>query len=195
MDKKEKKTNILMYHDGGSYSGNLKEGKRHGDGSMKFSNFDTYVGNWNEGDMEGFGEYRFYDLDTDKYHGVYKGLFHQNLFDGYGELETRQETYRGFWKENMRNGEGVCVFQDGSCLHGLWEDDLVVQGELLLGNGDRYDGQFSDGLFNGIGKYYWKEGDWFSGLFKDGRPFKGIKVKSSGDYVIINSDEDKNSVL
>ena len=186
---------IQLYHDGGTYSGGLKEGKRHGEDSMRFSNYDTYVGYWNEGDMEGFGEYCFYDSDVDKCNAVYKGSFHRNLFDGYGELKTRQDIYRGFWKENMRNGEGICIFQDGSCLHGLWKDDHIVQGELLLGNGDRYDGQFSDGLFNGIGKYFWKEGDWFVGWFKEGQPIQGIKVKPSGEFVVIDSSNEESSNL
>lgn len=195
MSKDNKESCIHIYPDGGSYLGCIKDGKRHGNGSMTFSNYDTYEGCWSEGNMEGYGIYHFYDPDTDKFCGVYKGLFHKNLFEGYGELEIRKESYRGFWKENMRNGEGISIFQDGSCFHGLWKDDHIVQGELLLGNGDRYAGQFSNGIYNGNGKYFWKGGDWFVGLFKEGRPIQGIKVKTSGEFVVIDSSNEESSNL
>lgn len=56
---------------------------------------------------------------------------------------------------------------------GLYTGDVVNgepegEGILVMNNGDRYEGMFSKGSFNGDGTYYWALGGKQTGDFKDG---------------------------
>ena len=42
------------------------------------------------------------------------------------------------------------------------------QGILVMNNGDRYEGMFASGTFNGKGTYFWKDGRSWSGEFREG---------------------------
>lgn len=39
------------------------------------------------------------------------------------------------------------------------------KGVLTKANGERYEGMFVDGLFEGIGKYYFENSDVYEGMF------------------------------
>lgn len=53
-------------------------------------------------------------------------------------------------------------------------------GLMNLKNGDVYEGQFHNGLFNGEGKYYYSNGDIYTGVFLDGREAGGDIIRSDG---------------
>ena len=50
-------------------------------------------------------------------------------------------------------------------------------------NGDRYDGQWKDDLFNGDGEYQWSDGRKYKGEFRDG------KHNGHGKMIYIEDDE------
>lgn len=47
-------------------------------------------------------------------------------------------------------------------------------------SGDRYEGDFVEGKFNGEGIYYWADGDRYEGEFSDG-DFHGYGIKYHAD--------------
>ena len=47
-------------------------------------------------------------------------------------------------------------------------------GIYFYSNGNRYEGDFSKGKFNGLGKFYYKNGEVYEGTFEEG---KSIKLK------------------
>ena len=53
---------------------------------------------------------------------------------------------------------------------------------MKYNNGDRYEGEWEDGKFNGIGKYFLNNGERFEGKFKDS------KYDGYGKYYFINGD-------
>lgn len=44
------------------------------------------------------------------------------------------------------------------------------KGVYIYGNGDRYEGEFKDGVFHGEGTYFFADGTVQSGKFEDGKP-------------------------
>ncbi len=61
-------------------------------------------------------------------------------------------------------------------------------------NGDRYEGEFRDGLLDGWGTYYYRNGDWYEGDFKnDVKHGKGTFTYRNGDkYIGDFKDDVKN---
>ena len=56
------------------------------------------------------------------------------------ELKFSDGVYRGYLKGQLPHGPGVQIYHDGK--HA----------------GDRYEGQWADGKFNGAGRYIWADG-------------------------------------
>lgn len=177
----------FKYPDGSNYQGEWKDGKKSGFGTMAFANYDIYEGDWEDDKMNGVGTYRFWDKKLDKFTSRYVGTFKDGARNGAGRMvyPDRSE-YHGMWQNNMRTGEGIRIFANGDCFHGLWKFNKIVRGVLALKNGDKYDGEFKDGLFEGYGKYFWKDGSWYEGTWKDGKPFNGKKLNMDGSFAEIN---------
>jgi|GEM_PF-1538908 len=56
---------------------------------------------------------------------------------------------------------------------------------VTLPNGDRYEGQFKEGLFNGWGVYYYHNGDKYEGEFKDDMKHgRGTLIYRNGDRYV-----------
>ena len=187
-----KKSITYTFPDGRVYVGDIKDNVPNGIGNMKFSNHDVYEGNWEKGKMHGRGKYYFYDSQKEKFSSSYEGTFVNNRFEGTGVRKYSDRTiYIGQWQNGMRTGNGGFWFVDGSYFWGIWRFDKMVRGMLRLQNGDIYDGEFKDGVFEGYGKYHWKsDGSFFEGLFKEGKCFSGTKVFPDGK---INIVKDGNS--
>ena len=70
---------VIQY--GFNYIGDLKDGKRHGNGKYIYPNGDTYEGEWNYGIREGEGTFTYKDDSH-----TYVGNFLANVFHGWGTL-------------------------------------------------------------------------------------------------------------
>lgn len=126
------------------YVGNLKKGKRHGQGK----------------------EYKDGEI-------VYEGNFVKDKYDGVGALYDGQEVeYEGFFKNGERHGVGKqYAIVDGSSVllyNGEWKSDKYDgEGTLYEGGRVKYTGSWKDGLYDGYGKLYDEgkctEGKWIEG--------------------------------
>ncbi len=77
------------------------------------------------------------------------------------------------------------VSSKGDVYTGDWEHDKQCgYGEMVLANGDRYCGQFNDGVMNGFGKHEWtKSGDVFEGNWENGEMHgNGVLTTNHGRY-------------
>ena len=91
---------------------------------------------------------------------VYKGLFNNNKFEGFGiYIYSNGNRYEGEWKNNNKNGKGTFYY----C------------------NGDRFEGQFKNGVKSGSGKYFATNGEKFEGEFENGQRKKGTLIFPNGD--------------
>ena len=70
-----------------------------------------------------------------------------------------------------RNGQGILIISEGK-----WK-------------GDKYVGEFKDGVFHGKGTYTWSEGK-FVGKWKDGKRKNGIEYNKYGDitHKVVNGE-------
>ena len=90
---KDKNIMKIIYSDGSSYEGIIKDRLKHGTGLFKWKNGDFYNGNWENDNLNGIGTFNF--ASGDKYIG--------NYVDG------------------LRHGYGNYTFADGTVLEGIFE--------------------------------------------------------------------------
>lgn len=65
---------------------------------------------------------------------VYIGLLNKNgLRTGQGALTNGEILYKGYWKDDMKNGFGMQVYEDGWVFEGHWDDDVPKNGRWKIG--------------------------------------------------------------
>jgi len=110
------------YPNGDKYYGQLKDGKRHGKGTITSSGGQKYVGYWKD----------------DQYHG--KGTY----------TWPSGQKYVGDWKDGKQHGKGTLTYPDGQKYVGDWKDDKQHgKGTYTYPNGEKYVGDWKDGEFIG----------------------------------------------
>ncbi len=114
------------FSNGGIYTGQFVNGKRHGQGSQKWPNGDSYNGAWANGKTNGMGTYTWANGDS----------------------------YTGMTRDGKAYGQGTKKFANGDSYTGAWADDRYngYRVERLNDNQDVYEGQFKDGERHGRGK-------------------------------------------
>lgn len=135
-----------------------------------------YVGEWDRGAMEGQGAFTFYD----------------------------GATYSGAWMSNRQEGEGVAQYKPharpanavhdadvtgskkkqrvGPTYEGQWSNGKYDgKGKLTSENGTTYDGEWVEGVKHGYGVQKYKSGQVYEGKFSWGqREGHGVLISSTG---------------
>ena len=99
--------------------------------------------------------------------------------------------YEGDFKNNVIDGNGKYIWENGSYYIGQWIKDLKHgKGKLYYENNNiKYDGEYKMDLFDGYGKYIEQNGEYFIGQWSNGMKVKGIiyskdnKVLYEGDFI------------
>jgi hypothetical protein len=165
---------------GHEYSGDLKDGKPHGEGEIIHNDGSTFVGSWEEGKMV-YGTLTFSN-------GVkYIGEFMDGYRNGQGTMTwPNGDSYVGEWHENNRHGKGTYIRKgywkyEGNFDYGVKDG----HGALTLEFGDSYVGEFSIDDMTGEGTYYWANGDSYVGEVIKGVPNgKGTMTWANGDSYV-----------
>jgi hypothetical protein len=116
-----------------------------------------------DGNREGFGINRF------SYGAEYIGMFLQNKANGYGifRIAQYQEEYRGEFRQDKANGFGIYVHA-GAQFIGEWHEDLQNGiGIELWNDGSIYSGNYKQGKKHGYGTYHWSDGACYEGEWKE----------------------------
>jgi len=111
---------ILKYKNSAVYKGSTKFSKRHGKGSITFSNGESYTGDWFGGLKHGFGAYTWPDGT------FYEGEWKLNMMWGTGKLSLHND----FVLEGTfcRNEEvDVQIFKDGSRVNQNTSSSAVIK--------------------------------------------------------------------
>jgi hypothetical protein len=122
------------------YKGELKDGKRHGNGEYTSASGKVFIGEWQDDKKNGYGRIAF----------------------------PNGSVYEGEWKDDKQHGIGIYTSADGSVYSGEWQDDKNQgQGKFTSANGDVYEGYWKEGKKNGQGKFLDANGFVYEGDWKD----------------------------
>lgn len=143
---------IIVYDDWNMYSGMISQGKRNGEGTMKYANGDIYTGLWVNDKREGQGTLT--SISGDKYIATW----HNDVMDGnveliYSDGRIENRTYiNGVWQECSVSMK-VYLKHEGS------EIEMVSQGEYKVSSGDAIivKAESSVSKVSFIGYYYTKK--------------------------------------
>ena len=139
-DGKRHGQGTVTYSNGKKYVGEFKNGKKHGQGTQTWSNGKKYVGEFKNGKRNGQGTMTY--SDGRKYvGGVKNGRWHGKGVSTALDGQRWYTFYDGEWKEGAMHGQGKLVvtkIDDDGTLLGRWNlgkwKGLTIIGEFRNGN-------------------------------------------------------------
>lgn len=106
----------------GKYTGDFKDGKPDGKGSVSFDSGGYYEGDFKNGWRHGKGLYRYPGGGR-----TYEGDFFEDLRTGFGKLTDRDgRTWEGEFLNGECNGKIKLTFANGDTLEGTWSNGKVA---------------------------------------------------------------------
>lgn len=171
---------VLFGGEGDWYTGDFKSEAFHGKG--KFFNREKgtlYEGDFRQGMQSGYG------ITTFPHGGQYRGIHHNNEFNGKGEFYFNQTLVSvSEYKNGERHGFGWFLLREGHNYTGNWENGIAKgQGKMLYKSGDTYEGTFNKGKPNGEGVFTYLNGNKYEGEMFDG------KRHGKGKLFVYNGDQ------
>lgn len=111
----------LYIQDGGKYDGQWSNGLYDGIGTLVFPNGNIYVGAFSKGFMHGQGKMYYPDGS------YYKGSYLYGVKEGLGLYYVNNDNkYNGYWKNGLRNGKGK-AYIDGKYKKGIFENNQFIK--------------------------------------------------------------------
>ena len=178
----------LLYHNGDYYKGEFSEGRKNGNGVIKYKNQTRYEGTFKNDRHDGYG--KLIQLDGEIFEGEWKngkingngvrlhsngdkyiGSYVNNIRNGQGHyIFINGDSYNGNWVNGKANGLGTFKFKNGNIYEGEFKDNIILgKGILTMQNGDMYIGTFLNGILNGKGTFINNMGEKFIGVFERGK--------------------------
>ena len=121
--------------------------------------------------------YGFYDSGSSKYSGEFRNGSPNGMgFVVYPTGDYAGDKYVGTFRNDFFDGTGAYIFNDGAILVGTFlNGSLNGFGTFIPSSsgefsGDRYFGEFRDGIYNGQGTYIYADGSIAIGAFKNNSP-------------------------
>ncbi len=183
-----------LNYDGNKYKGEIKDGLRHGEGTLiiRTSIFEglSLEGRNAKGKLTVFGgRHKGY---------IYEGIFEKGVIK-YGKV-TRPDgsKYEGNIRGRRPNGEGTCIWPDETKYEGYWLHGLQHrQGKIFHKDGYLlYEGGFQKGYPYGEGKKFSKNGELiFEGELKDWGINDSCKQVEEYKYRSLGKDKNGHEVL
>ena len=130
---------------GERYIGEMKNGLKHGKGTLYYDKYDK----------------------TQKF--KYEGEFKDDVLEGKGTIFWRDgDKYEGDFKKGIKDGKGIYSYINGDRYEGEFKNELKEgKGIYSYINGDRYEGEFKNGKIEGNGTMYFKNGEVAKGYWKN----------------------------
>lgn len=178
----------------GKYTGDWKDGLKHGYGVLLYANGNKYEGEWVYGKRQGKGVYWVQEKRILR--KQYAGDWHHDMRHGSGTFfHSNGGRFEGEWVNNKREGHGrMANGADDSVYDGQWVgNERSGHGILVLANGDKYDGCWLHDKKEGPGRFYYKatrkvyEGEW-----ADGIPKCGTYYDNEDDTDQVDDEEESN---
>ena len=170
---------------GNVYNGEIKNNSKeikHGRGLLIIKHSGKYLGYVEENKKSIYG-YLF------SYNFTYRGQFKDDLREGFGiEKYNNGEIYKGYYSKNLFNGFGILNSINGDIFIGEYKNRIKEGfGINYFMNGDKYIGEYKEGVQNGFGIKFNGNGGKFIGNFLNnyyifGREESKIKEKYIGEF-------------
>lgn len=168
----------FVLDNGDVYTGQLKDGMRHGFGDCTYPNIGWYCGEFLLDEQNGKGQ--FYFDNGDKFEGVFRN---DQMEDGSFRF-CNNDLYVGKWQNGQFHGGGVYH----SCVNRIVYNGQYNKGKLngpviinYIGRGS-FTGTFQDGKRHGPGAFVFANGASFQGEFKDDMADgHGVQIYPNGD--------------
>mmetsp|Transcript_46551 Transcript_46551/g.101330 ORF Transcript_46551/g.101330 Transcript_46551/m.101330 type:complete len:213 (+) Transcript_46551:74-712(+) len=137
---------FVTYQDGSTYTGMIKDGKRHGHGVWQSKNC-QYEGQWKADAQDGQGRQTWSDGR------VYEGQFQNGRFSGTGKMVWHTQkgmlVYEGQYKDDLKHGQGKFVWPDGRTYDGEWsQGKRHGRGTYITAKAERKVGYWQDDKFD-----------------------------------------------
>jgi hypothetical protein len=151
------------------YTGEWKNDKRHGKGTMEWEDDVTFTGTWENGMLKD-------GLLLFKQSGAtYDGFFNTKTgnFEDKGRFEFQDGFISGFFRNGLLTGFGEVRRKNGEfIMSGFFKDGkLDGRGCEITKDGNVYKGECSKGLQHGQGSTVFTDESIHTGLYSQGRPF------------------------
>ena len=153
-DGKRHGQGTLTFSDGSSYEGEYRNDKRHGQGTLTKPNGDKYVGEFKDGEMTGQGTYTHSDGSS------YEGEWKDGKQDGQGTYTWSDgKKYVGEWKEGYKTGQGTFSTSFGYKfkynVHSSLPKDWVNEFYIIMNNLDKVIPVKPTNYFSSLDIYTW----------------------------------------
>ena len=183
---------VLMVN-GDIYIGDFKNNLRHGIGICYYFNGSEYKGAWQGDKQHGNGALTYSDGR------MRKGVWSENIYQGSSVSDITVKTggpqpptpkvnekLEGCLSGNCKNGRGTYLFAGGNKYIGDFENGLPNgTGKISYANGDVYEGEIEKGSLHGKGMMISANGNKVQGIWEG-----GIFIKSIGSEIVINQVTD-----
>jgi hypothetical protein len=159
---------VAQLVDGGTYVGEILDGRLEGAGTIEWPNGSRYEGELRGGLLHGSG---FFEDG----HGTrYEGDFRDGQFTGQGEiLFSDGGHYEGETRDWMMEGEGIYTIDDQQYSGTFVQGEFTGQGEHLNSGKPLYRGAFRNWQYHGRGIHISGDETW-RGKFVDGFLVEGV---------------------
>ncbi len=146
------------------YEGSFRDGLRHGTGTFKWANGAEYTGHWKNG-LPTDSKLTITWPDKRSYEGGWN--IYSGQQQGYGTLKNADgSTYEGQWDQGREHGKGTFKWTNGDVYTGDWlKGERTGNGKIKWNNGNSYQGDFVDGTQSGQGTYLFNSGTRYEGGF------------------------------
>ncbi len=175
-----------------SYEGEWKEDNRTGNGTMIWNTGEKYVGEWLNNMRHEHGVQTFPENSTKV---SYEGEWQEDEISGNGTLIWRNgEKYVGEFKNGSYHRHGVTIFAENDDLErksydGEWkEDERSGNGTFTWKTGEKYFGEFLNGLYHGHGVLTYPKNDEFYRISYE-REWKYDEKSGNGTEISKNGEK------
>ena len=149
---------VYNFPDGMQYNGEFKNHKRNGKGIFVWPDGMHYEGDWVDDNRQGKG------ILIEASGQKYEGTWINEKKDGRG-IETYPDkdqqgrlSYDGEWKDDLKDGLGVQLWKNGDKYEGQWTNGIRSKGIMVFKDRSKYDGELLNGKKHGFGTQYDKKG-------------------------------------
>ena len=167
--REDKKNGVgTLFDYGDKYTGDFKDDKYCGNGTLCGKNGEIYECEFKDGKPDGLGRVTLVNGD------VYTGTFVQGKISGQVSIKYKNgESYNGYYENECKCGYGI----------------------FFANNGDSYEGDFLNNLYNGEGKLTKANGEIIKGIFKNGileKKLEKLKIEEEREKKHIKENENKS---